>query len=378
MTPRLRKVAVGVCMFASAGGVAYGYGCPAVVDEIWMAGVTAANMSVSAAITAATETISYWRVYNMQRVMSGIRVLTKQVRVSSEKMSAADLASKQASAAFDGEIADRKAVFETTMEYNPVTGQGYNPCSELERTKKIAVAIGEANNSMQERVLREIDAAPGRVVGDVGAVVSKRLEDARGVYCTADEARAGVCSAPGTLAGRDRDSGHFFTSYAVGTPEAEAKNAMLNNMYGVPQVAPTGDTAKSPAGQSFYAAKREYDAFRSISQATMKAIQSWTESRGVAGNTIDSVMDAIGKKVATYAGGENYPEWEKQLTSQSEHGLLVELAKKRAFQLYMSNLEYQQFEHIETNVAALVAMKARDLPSDLEGARSRAGAQKVR
>jgi len=373
----IRKSALAVCLFGASSGVALGVGCPAVIDGIWQAGITASGTSISAAVTTAAESIASARVVNTQWVQSALRVLAKQIEVSGDKISVAELSSKQASAAFASELANRKAVYQTTMEYSPSSGQGYDPCGEVTRTQRIAVAIGEANSSVQERVLKEIDAAPGRVIGNQATVVAKRLVDARTTYCTEDEAKAGVCSAPGAMAGKDRDAAHFFTTYQVGTPEAEAKNAMLNNMYGVPPVAPTGDAAKSPTGQSFFATKRSYDAFRSISQATMKSIQSWTESRGSSGNALDSVLNTISKKVATYSGGENYKDWENQLAAQSEHGLLVELAKKRAFQLYMHNLEYQQFELIEANVAALVALKSSGQSGGAEGAQARAGSLKV-
>lgn len=372
----VHKLAVGSCLMATAGGVAYGSGCPAVMDAVWQAGVTAASTSVSAAIVTATETISAARVVNSQLVQSALRVLTKQIDTSSDKMAVAQLSSRQAASAFASEMADRKAVFQTTMEYSPLTGQGYDPCGELNRTKRLAVAIGEANSSMSTRVLREIDAAPGRVVADPGSVVAKRLSDARSTYCTADEAKAGVCSSPGSLAGKDRDAAHFFTSYPVGSPEAEAKNAMVNNMFGVPPAAPKPDVAQTPTGQSFYSSKRNYDTFRSIAQASFKAIQSWTESRP-GGDGQDSVLDAISKKVATYAGGDNYQAWEQQLAAQSEHGLLVEYAKKRAFLLYISNLEYQQFERIEANVAALTALRARDAAVDRDPMKAQVGAKRV-
>lgn len=353
----LKKTVVGISMMFTAG-FSVAAGCPAVVDSIWQSSISAAEETVSAAIEGMVQTVSTQRMVNLGRIQSAIKVLTKQVELTNEKISVTDTTAKQAAANFAGEVQTRKNVFLTMMEYNPATGQGYDPCGELKKTQEIAIALGEANSNMQGKVLAEIDTAPGKISRDPGATVLRRITDAKGKYCTPDEVKSGFCATAGTLAGKDVDAAHFFTTAATGSDAIKAKNDMLNHMYGVPYKAPAANMAKSQGAASFWEAKRNEDAYRSISQASMKAIQSWTE---INDGTGDSVLGAIAKKVATYAGGENYQAWEVSKTSQSEHGLLVDYAKMNALDLWMMNLEYQQAERMEANLAAMLAIRARGM-----------------
>lgn len=357
-TKRSVKAVVGAVLL-SMSGIAAGVGCPPVIDSIWQAGMDSAQASVEAAITASFESISTSRTLNLQRVLSALRVVTKQISASGEQQIAADIAAKKGSASYLSELSSRKAMFNAMIDYSPSTGQGFDPCGELLRSKNIAVAVGEASRDMQEKVIRELDAAPGRLVRDQAALISQRMAAAKTLYCTPDEAAAGLCKAAGTMAGRDVDATNFFTSHDADSPEGKAKSALLNNMFGVPYQAIPKEMAATASGQSFLEAKRAEDAIGSVSQASMKAIQSWTEGRGTGAAKSDSVLDTLSKKVGTYSGGDNYAAWEKDKLSQSERGLLVEYAKMAATELYMLHAEYQQQERIEANVATLQALRAR-------------------
>lgn len=359
MGPMTRKVGAGAVMLLAAAGVSYATGCPAVVDSVWQAGMESAGEVIAQQISQLVSTVSTAREGNLQRLQSALKVLTKQVEVSGEKIAATQRAAKEASASSMVYLSNRKAILDADMNYNPVTGQGFDPCAEQKRSQNIAVAVGEANASMSEKVLQEIDAAPGRFVNRPAEVVAKRLNDARTVYCTADQKKAGFCSSEGAMAGMDADAAHFFTTYRVDSQDAKAKSQMLNYMFGVPATLPDKSVANTPAGRAYFEAKRTEDAYRSVSQASFKALQSWTESRGGNGEASDSVLGTIAAKVGTYSGGDNYAAWERAQATQSERGLMVELAKMRAFELYMRNLEYQQYERIEANLATMLALRAR-------------------
>jgi hypothetical protein len=245
------------------------------------------------------------------------------------------------------------------MDYNAATGQGYDPCGEVTRSQGVAVAIGEAARDMQDKVIRELDAGPGRFIRDKTAIFTRRLQDAKGIYCTADEAAAGLCASAGQYAGLDVDAANLFASADINSAQNTAKNAFLNNLFGVPRTAISAETAKTPAGQSYLDAKRSEDAIRSVSQASFKSIQSWTERRGD-GQAGQSVLDALQAKIGTYAGGDNYEEWAKSKASMSERGLLVEYAKMSATELYLLNQTYQQAGRMEGLTAAMLAARARN------------------
>lgn len=374
---RFRKTVVGAALL-SISGFAAGWGCPPVIDSVWQAGVTAAQTTISGGILGMAETLAATRLLNLERVLSAIRVLAKQVSTTAEQQVATDIAAKKGAASYLSELSTRKAIFNTMVEYSAATGQGFDPCGELKRTQNIAVAIGEANRDLQEKVIRELDSAPGRVVRDQAAVINQRMSTAKSLYCTEHEAAMGLCSRAGVLAGKDVDASNFFASYHVDAPENRAKSALLNNMYGIPYQTIPRELAATPSGQAFLEAKRNEDAIRSVSQASMKAIQSWTEARGNGSVGSDSVLDALGKKVGTYAGGTNYDAWERDKMTQSERGLLVEYAKMAAAELYMLHMEYQQYERMEANIAAWQALQARRSVTGEQYAQAAAARAKVR
>lgn len=350
-----------VCVtLVSVCGIASGFSCPPVLDAVWQAAIASATSTIGAAVTAAGESIAAGNALNMERILSALRVATKQISVSTDKEITTDLNVRQAVSMAAADSATRKAMFNAIMDFNPATGQGVDPCGELSRSQTMAVSMSEASNDMREKVLREMDNAPGAFVADQGAILAKRIVDGKTKYCTADEVKAGVCSAVGPVAGKDVDAASFFTSAPVSSDQAAAKSAMLNYMFGVPYVAPNKDALSSASGKSFLDAKRSEDAYRSVSQASFKAIQSWTESRGTPEAPQPSVLDALAKKVGVYSGGDNYDAWEQGQASQTERGLLVQYAKMAAMELYLLHTEYQQTERIEANVSALYALRTRN------------------
>ncbi|MBN3729402.1 hypothetical protein [Burkholderia sp. Tr-20390] len=360
---RTFKKAVVSTVLLSVTGFSVAAGCPAVVDSAWQAGLTAAQSSIAIAVQGMAQGISVARALNLERIMGSIRVLNAQISATSNKSSQMNLSAKQASANVAVEISNRKAVMQAIADYSPQTGQGFDPCGEEQRSKNIAIALGEAANDMQEKVVRELDSAPGRFVADPSTVVAQRMQLAKSTYCTADEARAGLCSTPGAMAGKDVDGANFFTSAQVGSDSDNAKSALLNNMFGTPDIALNKNTAALPAGQAYMEQKRNKDAVASVAQSSLKTIQGWTSSRGGSGSDTQSVLDALSSKIGTYSGGENYDAWAQTLASQSQRGLLVSFSKMLATDLYVTYLNYQSGEREEAIAAARLALHASDMPT---------------
>ncbi|CAJ6633123.1 Uncharacterised protein [Burkholderia pseudomallei] len=360
---RTFKKAVVCTVLLSVTGFSVASGCPAVMDSAWQAGLTAAQSSIAIAIQGMAQGISVARALNLERIMGSIRVLNAQISASSNKSSQMNLSAKQASANVAVEISNRKAVMQAIADYSPETGQGFDPCGEGQRSKNIATALGEAATDMQEKVVREIDSAPGRFVADPSTVVAQRMQLAKSTYCTADEARAGLCAAPGQLAGKDVDGANFFTSVQAGSGLDNAKSALLNNMFGTPDIALNKGAVGLPAGQAYMEQKRNKDAVASVAQASLKTIQSYTAARGGSGSDTQSVLDAVSSKIDTYAGGANYDAWAQTLASQSQRGLLVGFAKMLSTDLYLTYLNYQSGEREEAIAAARLALHASDMPT---------------
>jgi hypothetical protein len=327
--------------------------------------MNAAESSVSSGITAMVNAIGLEQSQNLMRVTGALKVLAEQINTSGNNSNRALLGVKQASASVQSDIYTFKTMSQTMMDFDPITGQGYNPCGEETLSKNISTALGEASNDMQEKVIREIDAAPGAFVPDRGAVIAQRMKDASNLYCSAGEAASGLCSSPAPMAGLDTDGANFFSSAAGGTAQSNAKSALINNMFGVPYTALPASAATTAAGAAFLDQKRSQDAVNSVAQASLKSIQSWTEARSNTGGATDSqsVLDALSSKVDTYSGGGDYDNWAATQATQSERGLLIELAKMMALDLNMEYMEYQSVERREASEAAQLALHASAMPS---------------
>ncbi len=347
-----------VVVLAFSASTAFASGCPAVNDMVWTGSLSGVQGAITAAIMAMQKAFEALKVYNAQMMQGAVRIITSQTNASTNNSIQLNMSAKQARAGLDVEISNRKAVMQTLADFGPETGQGFDPCGEQKRSKDVAVAIGEAGTDMQEKVIREIDAGPGKYVADRGAVIADRYRQARTTYCTADEAKAGLCSAPGPMAGKDVDASNFFTTAAAGSDQDKAKTALLNHLFGVPQVALSKAAAATPTGQAFLEQKRQQDAVASVAQASLKTIQAWTTARSGSGSDAQSVLDALGAKINTYAGGNNHDAWATTLASQSERGLLISLAKMMATDLYMQELRYKSAEREEAIVATRLALHA--------------------
>ncbi|CAE6794867.1 hypothetical protein R70006_05024 [Paraburkholderia domus] len=376
MSPAFRKATVCTVLF-SVTGLAVGSGCPAVVDSIWESGMSAAQGAVASSIVAMVQSVEGSEAFNAQRVQGALRVLNEQINTSSNNSSNVVLNAKQATANLQVEIDNRTQVMKAIDSYGPSTGQGFDPCGEQVRSQNVAVALGEASNDMQEKVTREIDAAPGRFVSSPGAVVAQRLQAVKSTYCTADEAKAGLCAAAAPMAGMDVSGANFFTSATAGSAQDTAKSAMLNNLFGVPDQALGASSAQLPAGQAYLDQKRSKDAIASVAAASLKTIQAWTSSRSGSGTDTQSVMDALASKVDTYAGGPNYDSWAQTQATQSQRGLLLELAKMLSTELYEDYLFYQSGERQEAIAAARVALHASDMPTGIDAIQAASVRSKV-
>lgn len=348
LMPRRRAVAGILALVMS--GTALGYGCPPVIDPIWQAAVQAAQQAINAAIKSSGNLISEQRAQGSKQIQSALGSLARQIKASADQQANTTIKSQQASADYASLVSDRGMIFRTAMQYDAVSGQGADPCGDVRRNLTVSAALAEAQGDLPARILREVDAAPGRLVTNSSAVVADRVSMSRGKYCTAQEQAQGLCSSVGAQAGLDTDSANFFTSAAAGSEQSKAKNALLNHIYGVPAQLPPEIVQGTPSATAFFEAKRASDAFTSVSLTSAKAVQALTESR----DGMPSALDAVREKVNVYSGGAGFENWVKRVSAQSEHGLLIDYAKMRAFELWMANLEYQSMERMEANLAALL------------------------
>ena len=336
------------------------------VDTIWQFAITTGITTLINEIISRVTGTSNSNATNERKIMSALKVQTKQISVSADK-EAANM-SQVMQALSTTVIAQESAIqVQKVMEdFGASTGQGFDPCGE--QVKSRAVAAGYADSTNVVNMVRGVEAAPG-VYKSRGTALAARVSEHRTNFCTADERSAGLCTTVGANAGASLTFSTMLQTARVGDMADRAKNAFVNHIFGLPDQPLDASQANTPEGLAFVRDKMMRDGIRSISMTSLKAVQAMnTSAAASSGSTADndghvadqSFLDAVKTKVDQYAGGANYKQWEVSLTTQSERGLLVNLAKMSAFKLYMTAVEYDQYERMEANLAGLLAIENRN------------------
>ena len=76
------------------------------------------------------------------------------------------------------------------------------------------------------------------------------------------------------------------------------------------------------------------------------------------GNSDKSLNEVLDEIVDTYGGGKGYEQWSVKLVSQSERGLLIELARLRALGLQLRQKQIAQQGRVSAIVSTMLALEA--------------------
>lgn len=211
-------------------------------------------------------------------------------------------------------------------------------------TSRVARAELEAKISLPGRYRTEIEAVGGRYA-DPAVAVRAREELHRSQFCTQSEADAGVCSL-GKIPGGDVNAALLFGT-DVSTDAQAAKNAVINNLVGLPDAPIPSAVAKSAEAQSYLLAKKRKDSFLAWAAYSLKSIQSDNEK----------VAPLLNERVGMYFGTAKAAEWAKSQASQAPRGLLVDMVKIAGLDLKISERRLWQNLRTEANLASLVDLE---------------------
>lgn len=359
LTLKKITVAVGICMvanFASYQVYAAVPACPPVITPVWEYAMNAAGKAIKGSLVAHYNALDLQWEANLKLLRGAIQILTKQVQVSAQKQADTIRVATQSQAEYQTELAVSRETFDAMLDYGYM-GQGSDPCLDQYQVTAVNGAINNAEANVATSVNGSISAAPAKYHPNPGASQATQASDIKSKYCSTELQSSGYCSTASANPNIDVSATNFFTITPSGGAKDDAKNQMINYIYGRPDAQPPKNVATLPDTASYMNAKREQDAFRSLSALSFKTIQSWTAIN----NTGESVIGAIDKKVQRYSGGDGYEEWRKSIAVQRERGLLIEYAKMKAFELQMASLEYEQMERTEALVAGINALEARSL-----------------
>jgi len=333
------KIVVALALLASSAGLSWA-SCGG-TESLVVASVVQMGASVIANISSVTSAIIKLDMSQSEMLVSSIRATTKQVEASGEKAAATIIQAEQSNAALNKELADKELVDKVVVDY---LSQGFNPCEVSDLTSRVARAELEAKAALPARYRTEIAAVGGKYA-DPAAVVRYREELHRSNFCTQSEADAGVCSL-GKIPGGDINAALLFGTDASADAQA-AKNALINNLVGLPDAPIPPSAANSPEAQSYLMAKKRKDSYLAWSAYSLKSIQSDNEK----------VMPVLNERIGMYFGTAKAAEWAQSQASQAPRGLLVDMVKIAGLDLKVSERRLWQNLRTEANLASLVDLE---------------------
>ncbi|MEN9194495.1 hypothetical protein QYF96_16655 [Xanthomonas euvesicatoria] len=344
----------------TAGAVLYGYG-PA---ENWtIAEIMKLQTSVGTNITTFGSSFSAQMQTKFENIISAVAVATKQEALSANIVS--DGTREASEQLVNAVRAQRQSdqVAKAFLDYNPATGQGFDPCGTSAKNRTLDVAFADMAARARNRV-GTTDVAPGRLVPSVGAAMQQRLAEHRDKFCTASEAQAGLCSTS-QLPGGDTNAALLFEPASPSTLQGDARAAYIQHVLGQPDAAIPRSAGGTPAGQEYLLAKNRKDSLLSVPAYSLAMIDAAnTRSDELQGKSPNEVLKL---RVNQYFGGAEAEKWSGALARQSQRGLLVETAKMAGLEAWVNHEQYKQNQRIEANLAALLVASADRLSVPLEG-----------
>jgi len=355
-----KALAVAACMATgSAGAALYGFG-PA---ESWtIAQIALLTTKVTASITAFGSTFSANMVYKFEQVISAIAVTTKQEALAANIVS--DGAKNSAEQLVNAVRAQKQSdqVTRAYLDFNPATGQGYQPCLVAAQNRTLDGAFDSVGASAKATVA-SLDVAPGRMVDSTGAALMQRLATHRSKFCSQAEADAGLCSLS-QLPGGDTNAALLFEPTQPGSLKQEAQTAYIQHVLGAPDTLIPKSAGLTPQGQAYMLAKNNKDALLSIPAYSLAMVQAAnTQSPELQNKSPNEVLRI---RVNQYFGGKEAQKWSATLAAQGERGLMVEAVKLGGLEVWLHHKQYQQNQRLEMNLAALAMASAQDAKANVD------------
>lgn len=351
------KAAFGITLVLSSTW-AYAAYCPPQYQENWVAPqFQNATKVLNQAISAVDKALSAQLEMNSQRLTSAIAVLTKQKAMAANQIADSSRTASQQVATSLNVLAQTERVKQARFDYGGEFGQGYSPCKVYSTRQVIANRDADMATERWARVMSEVVAAPGRYVDPIQG--QRALIEANKDFCTQDQVDSGLCKTVGAIPGASLTIATLFEPAMEGEKLYDAKVAFVNNMVGVPDGSVPTAAGSTPATAAYSLAKIRKDALISPAIASLKEIQ--LDYSGVTGTeTGKDIPLAVHfrNEVKRYAGNSaEYDAWARVMSAQNERGALVELLKVKALDLSIQEKQYRQYERIEAQLAALVALE---------------------
>ena len=349
-----KKIVAAACAILMSTGSHAGL-CPPFNEMAVIAKLGLIESALKVAWTTLFKALSGNLLSYDKRELSAMRVATSQVAtVAKAEINAAQtlMAGKMAAL---GALEQTKQQLDVYQQFSVMTGQGVDPCAQLEAQIGLNDA-GRRTNASIQAVLMQAAAAPGRYSSPEN-YIEKMLKVRQASFLTKDEEALGFGKAATTevttatgekfpLAGADTNAGVLFADSADTRVKA-AKEAYINHIGGLPDLPIAKETASLPAGKEYLVAKAQKDAVMSAALSSMATVAA--TNTPVDGK--QSKTQAMRELVGQYFGKEASQRW-KGWSTQSTRGLLVDQLKIDAASLALKAEQYQDGQRQEVLLAA--------------------------
>lgn len=353
--------ALAAVVLALCSGVALACYCPPQYQEGSVEPMfVSAEQALNESVQAVDWSLSAQLVAMSEQVNSALAVLTKAKAMSAHQVSDAQRVSAQMTAVALEAVARSERVKEAVFEYSPAFGQGVGPCRVSPVRNLMTNRDAVMDEERRVRLQAEVAAAPGRYVDPESAARALAAEH-RERFCTADQARSGLCPRAGPLAGKSLSAATLFEPVMESDPVYGAKVAFVNQVAPLPDAPIPAGAAGDPTVAAYVAAKAAKDARVSVALASLKEVQlEYSGVDAAHGGADIPVSVRIENEVRRYGGNsEEAVQWTRALAMQNMRGLLVEDLKVKALDLYILERQYRQYERWEALLSVLVAREAR-------------------
>lgn len=337
---KLEKALVALAFVVVGGSMAWA-SCGGTEALVSMAASNLAG-SVTSSLTQTTTALVNDDQNATNKIVSALRILTKQVQASGDKLASATVGAEESGSAVAKDLADKEIIDKVVLDY---TSQGYQPCLQSDATKKLAATEAQVKANIPGLVRSEVDAGSGKFASSAATMLA-RSEEHQALFCSQAEVDSGACDHLGKIPGGDTNAALLFSTDTSSEARA-AKNQFINNVIGLPDQPLSPDVANTPEGSAYLLATKKRAAFLAFPAYSLKTIQAENEN-------LKPVLD---DRIGMYFGTSQAADWARSQTSQATRGILVDLVKMQGLNLNLAERRMRQNMRIEANLALLLELE---------------------
>lgn len=298
-------------------------------DAIWRAGHQEAENALEARVTLMGTDLSAQRAITLEMLLSAAKVNTAQGATNGGREATMVKSSQEALASTVSEQTRRDAIVEAQEQYSFESGQGVNTCDAINLAATVTQTLSNVGETGR-KLYTDVDVSPGKATTVTSATATRLASTA----LTNAEVMFDLNAAD------------------------DARKGLIQHLAGLPLPLPDASMPQATADLVLMRARR-VEALRSPALVSLNAVRAMSSTEAHETGTSDvSPFAALDQLIAQYGGGDGFETWSAGLAAQSEHGLLIELARLRALSLTLRQTQTEQQARLAAVFATMLAAQA--------------------